>query len=444
MGVLQRLAAVFRPVPQARASDLEMLCQRLEIDLRAADGTATLAVLIVSLARSDIVDATLRQADSHRISIEMMQRVANTLRPGDYLAQASADEIWVILPRLASAALANLAANNIMRVLEAPIVSLRMPLTLRPRIGIALASDAGGIALHLLRAAEEASRRARNLNQPYFVVTEVEGVDLHNKDLVVALENALAHNLPTLAYQPKVDILTRQVVSVEALIRWPAGLKPAMTPMMLVDLAEQFGMIRELTRFVLHTALREQSSVLAAAGINRIWINLSAKMLTDPDLLDFLQQALDIWSATPAMIGLELTESMLASDIDQSIAMMHALSQHGFALAIDDFGTGYSSLAYLRRFPITELKIDKMFVQHMATSIPDAQIVRTIINLAHNFHLDVVAEGVEDEEILALLAAMGCDQIQGYVYARPMPAGELVQWLANFTGAPAAAQLAVR
>ncbi|MFT5535083.1 MAG: EAL domain-containing protein (putative c-di-GMP-specific phosphodiesterase class I) [Burkholderiaceae bacterium] len=419
-------------------SPIQTLIGRLNHDLQIPRATTSLAVLIVSLSRSDTIGATLGLPDSTRINAVLIERISSTLRPDDYLALVAPDEIWIILPALASATIANLAATHIGRVLEAPLQTDALTVTVTPCIGIAVTTAttaSQGTSLGLLEAANEARKRARSLNRLFFVATETEGIDLHRKDLIAAVANALTQNRLIMAYQPKVDVATQRVVSVEALIRWPVDLVPVMSPMVTVEIAERFGMIEELTRHVLHTVLREYTTLLAATGLQRIWINLSAGMLADPDLPEFLQQGLDIWSASAAAIGLEITESAVIGDIEQSIEMMHALTRRGFALAIDDFGTGYSSLAYLRRFPISELKIDKMFVNHMSSSEPDAQLVRTIIDLAHNFKLKVVAEGVEDASTLDLLAQMNCDQIQGYVYAKPMPATELVRWLADFKGA---------
>ncbi len=416
------------------ASPTQTLLGRLERDLQVPRGTTTLAVLILSLARSDAIDATLELPESMLINTVLLERIGNTLRADDYLALATPDEIWIVLPALASATIAHLAATHIGRVLEAPLQAGTLTVTVNPCIGIAVTSVSQGTPLGLLHAASEARKRARSLSRLFFVATETEGLDLHSKDLINAVAGALAQNRLTIAYQPKVDMATQRVLSVEALIRWPADLTPVMSPMVVVEIAERFGMIEELTRHVLHTVLREYTTLLTATGLPRIWINLSAGMLADPDLPDFLQQGLDIWSTGAGVIGLEITESAVIADIEQSIEMMHALTGRGFELAIDDFGTGYSSLAYLRRFPISELKIDKIFVKHMSSSAPDTQLVRTIIDLAHNFKLKVIAEGVEDATTLDLLAQMGCDQIQGYVYAKPMPAAELVRWIASFHG----------
>ena len=430
LSVLRHITSVITGSPSRRPIHIDDLCKRLDRDLaRKQDGSA-LVVMVIAISRSDAIDAHLRNGSAKRVTEEILDRIATITQSTDYLAMAGADELWLVLPQISSPTIASLAATKITAALSAPLPSSMMPATVRPVIGVGIATLRGGTAIDLLRAAREAARRARNLNQSYFVATAADGVDLRSKDLVVALENSLAENRLMIAYQPKVDVRTGLVHSVEALIRWPEDLKPTMSPTMLVDIAERFGMIRALTKHVLQTVLREYSATLAATGLSRIWVNLPAVMLADSGLFDFLRQIMDIWGLPASLIGFEVTEGTLITDIEQSIEMMQRKSNHGFALAIDDFGTGYSSLAYLRRFPIDELKIDKVFVQHMASSAADAQIVQAIIHLAHNFNLSVVAEGAEDQFVLQMLIDMGCDQVQGYVFAKPMPAVKLAEWMA--------------
>lgn len=406
------------------------LCRRLGNDLSKNRDGSVLVVMVIAVSRSDAIDAHLQNDSAKRVTDEILARIATVTQPSDYLALAGTDEIWLVLPHISSPAIANLAATKISATLSAPLPSTMIPVTIRSVVGVSIATLRDGTALDLLRAAREAARRARNLNQSYFVASAADGVDLRSKDLVIAIENLLAENRLQIAYQPKVDVRSGRVNSVEALIRWPEDVKPVINPAVLVDIAERFGMIHALTRHVLQTVLREYTTTLADAGVRRIWVNLPAVMLADPALLDFLRQAIDIWGLPPTLIGLEITEGTLINDIEQSITMLQRLSDYGFALAIDDFGTGYSSLAYLRRFPIDELKIDKVFVQHMASSAADAQIVQAIIQLAHNFNLTVVAEGAEDQFVLQMLTDMGCDQVQGYVFAKPMAASKLTEWMA--------------
>lgn len=422
----------FRGASGAKGLSVKWFFRRLERELARQPPSSIVALLVISLSRSDSVDAILQSTTAREIEIQILDRIGLCLRRQDRVAMASHDEVWILLPELASPTIANLAASNIIDELDAPLVHSGSVITVRPCIGIAVLTEPGKTASGALKAATQAKNRARALNLPYFVATAAENPDLLSMDLIVALENALAQNLLLMVYQPKVDLRSMRVVSVEALIRLPPVLESIMTPTMLVGIAEEFGMMQQLTRYVLHTALREHSMHLARCGIGRVWINLSAKMLSDAHLPEFLTQALEIWGASPQSVGLEITENMLITDIDQSVAVLDHLAQLGFALAMDDFGTGYSSLAYLRRLPIDELKIDKTFVKHMTSTEADRQIVQTIIDLSHKFDLQVVAEGVEDLSTLALLEQMGCDQVQGYIFSRPMSAPVLADWCQDF------------
>lgn len=411
--------------------------ERLKSELASRRQPAGLGILVMSLARSDDIDALLDSSTARTFDAQIMERIRASLREQDCIAMASHNEVWILLPRLPSTTIASLAANRLVHELEAPFIDQDAVTTVRPCIGIALSDglqDRKQDAMAMLKAANLAKRRARVLGVHYFVATAQENPHQLNLDMIAALRRALDENALSLAYQPKVDLPTGRAISVEALIRWPGAAEPVMSPATLVNIAEQFGMMRQLTRFVIQTALREHASELAAAGVGKIWINLSARMLNDPGLPDFLMQSLALWNTPPQVLGLELTESMLITDVDQTIAVLNRLASMGFSLAIDDFGTGYSSLAYLRRLPIHELKIDKLFVKNIKDSVADTQIVQTIIDLAHNFELQVVAEGVEEAMTLALLADMGCDQVQGYVYAKAMPAGETAAWWTAFNG----------
>lgn len=403
------------------------LVRRLERDLRSQTPSAGVAVLLISLSRSDHLDVLLGKPNGAAAQKELLYRIRSTLRAHDYLAIASSNEIWIVLTGLSSPTTASLAASNLIRVLETPITHSIPIVTVRPVIGIAIAARSGSTAWLMLKAAANAENRARSLKHRYWIA-ENESADVSSRELVTALQAALAQNRLSVSYQPKVTLSSGQIAGVEALIRWPDDQVLAMTPSMVVDTAEQHGMIQDLTRFVMNTVLREYVGLLAGAGIGKVWVNLSASMLRDPQLPDLLQHIMTVWGVSPQALGFEITESTLLTDVDQSIATLHALVALGFSLAIDDFGTGYSSLVYLRRFPLCELKIDRVFIQHMASSPPDRQIVRAIIDLAHNFQLAVVAEGAEDEPTLALLKEMQCDQVQGYVFTKGLPANELAQW----------------
>jgi len=406
--------------------------RRLEEDIRMQTPAAIAGLLVISLSRSDAVDAMLGSPECDMAEAELLRRIKKTLREHDYLAFASADEVWVALPRLPSAIVASLAASNLIRSLESPIFYLDMIVTVRPVIGIAVAARTGSNAMSLLKAAVNAASHARALGQRYWVDVASPGSNFSRTKLLAELQIALNRNQLAVYYQPKVELESGKIIGIEALVRWPGNQHPGVTPTSLVDAAEQNGMIHDLTRFVLHTVMREYIMLFADAQVGKVWVNLPASMLRDAKLSELLKQIIEVWGVEPGILGLEVTESTLLVDVEQSIATLHALVEQGFSLAVDDFGTGYSSLAYLRRFPLSELKIDRIFIRNLIASVSDKQIVRTIIDLAHNFQLTVVAEGAEDELTLSLLKEMGCDQVQGYAYTKPLPAPELLKWISKY------------
>ncbi|MGV3741887.1 MAG: putative bifunctional diguanylate cyclase/phosphodiesterase [Burkholderiaceae bacterium] len=410
------------------------LARRMEQDIcTRAHVSSAFALLHISLSRSDSVEALLDEKSCMEITNELVRRLRLNLRAQDYCAFPSPNEIWICLPDLVSPTVARLAASNFISYLETPVSISGRTVTVRPVVGIAIAEQPEITALQMLKTAANAEVRARALSQRYWTEHADKLLGYSNMELVIAVQSALLHNHLSVAYQPKVELRSGRVVGVEALVRWHKDPHPStLGPSDIIEIAEQNGMIQDMTRFILNTALREYIDSMAELDIGRVWINLSASMLRDAHLASWLQQIVEVWGVDPDLIGFEVTEGTLLTDVEQSISTIHALAEYGFHLAIDDFGTGYSSLFYLRRFPVHELKIDKLFVQHMNASILDSQIVRAIIDLAHNFQLNVVAEGAEDEATLSLLKSMGCDQIQGYVFGKAMTVGELREWAAGF------------
>lgn len=301
-----------------------------------------------------------------------------------------------------------------------------------PSIGVALAPMDGMNAATMLRMADQAQKGALLEHQRYALAERDVKSNLMPDNLPKLIADVIEANELRVVYQPKVDIRSNRMVSVEALVRWPSD-HPQFVPVnVLIDTVERCGLVEALTLQVLSTVLRETSGWKTAGLDVTVWVNLSARLLSQPDLPRTLAHKMEVWFAEPGSIGLEITESALIRDLDKTVEVLSELKRLGFPLAIDDFGTGYSSFAYLRRFPIDELKIDRVFVDNMTESLQDKQIVQSIIDLAHNFGLPVVAEGVERLETLQALAAMECEQIQGYYFAKPMPAQELLIWCADF------------
>ena len=270
---------------------------------------------------------------------------------------------------------------------------------LRPYIGIANVPELGRDAGQLLMYADIALRFAATDEKGYHVYRMEDYVETESySGLEIDLGKAIRANDLRVNYQPQIDIRTGRCVSVEALVRWTAPGQREISPAILIGIAESHGLINPLTLLVLNTALR-QTAALSDAGVNiGISVNLSPKMLEDEELPQIIQQALDIWGVPATNLTLEITEGSIIKD-SSSLIMLSRLRELGISLSIDDFGTGYSSLAYLKRLPAQELKIDILFVRNIHKSHADKQLVRAIIDLAHNFDMIAVAEGWKTRNI---------------------------------------------
>ena len=411
---------------------------QLERALERCGPAHVVALLVVSLNRSDRLASVLDEPSAHAVTGELRERIGAVLRAADRFVMVSHDELWLMLPGLRVQAMATLAVNRLATALEPAFVHANRAAFVRPCIGIACAPQNASSASWLIQAADQAQQEARSAHLVHLVSEAGAANGVFPDDLEGALKRVLAANSLTVVYQPKVALATGRVVSVEALIRWPAGDASSVPTVLLVETAERAGLIGALTMHVLNTLLRERNGWLQQGVDLQVWINLSAHSLAQKELPQLLLQALQVWNTAPASIGLEITEGSLIRDIEQTTEILYSLQRAGFEMAIDDFGTGYSSLAYLRRFPITELKIDRMFIGGMSNSPADRQIVQSIIALAHGFGLKVVAEGAEDEATVAALEALQCDLVQGYVFAKPMTGDVLVPWIKAFHAHPRA------
>ena len=388
------------------------------------------AVLIVALVRDDRRDA-LFGVPPGDIMRRAIQRLPGTLRPTDRFVQLSDEKFCVVLPNLKTSAQAWLAAGKLQQTLEAPFSFDDALANVRPVIGIACFPDQAENAEELVVHADIAQRiaRTRDVAQHVFQQDDRGDADAY-LGLEEPLREAIRNNHLEVHYQPQVNLKTGDCRAVEGLLRWTLPDQvDGVSPTTIIRIAETNRMISSLTTWVLGTVLRHQSEWKHAGVDLDVGINLSTLTLTDSDLPDIISQAMGTWGSDPAKITLEITESATIGDPEQSLAVMKRLKQMGLRLSVDDFGTGYSSLSYVKAFPLDELKIDKLFVQHMRQSKGDQQIVRSVIDLAHNFELAVVAEGVEDEATFRELKRMGCDLAQGFHMSPALPSPELLDWL---------------
>ncbi|HVA88664.1 MAG TPA: GGDEF domain-containing phosphodiesterase, partial [Chloroflexota bacterium] len=298
-------------------------------------------------------------------------------------------------------------------------------------IGIILAPAHGEDAVTLLRRADVAMYAAKRGSGDYAVYAEDQDQYSPSKlSLTGELRQAINDGGLCLHYQPKVDLKTGRLDSVEALVRWPHPQRGFLPPDQFIPLAERSGLILPLSQWVLATALRQCRAWQDAGLEMRVAVNLSARLLQEEHLVEMITALMRAERVAPESLELEITESAVMQDPTRAIGLLRRLHEMGIRLSIDDFGTGYSSLAYLNRLPVDEVKIDKSFVLDLGRTGDGATIARSIIDLGHNLGLVVVAEGVEDAATYRLLAGMACDLAQGYYLSRPIPADQLTDWAA--------------
>ncbi|TXI89346.1 MAG: GGDEF domain-containing protein [Burkholderiaceae bacterium] len=415
-----------------KLSSINELMQLLETELQSCSDTHIVALLVVNLQRSDRIQGLLSPHYDSIVEQHVTERLRPSLRDKDRFIFATENECWFVLPHLSSEALAVLACHRILNALGTPLRIETQTVFFQPSIGIACAPLHAKSALELVRIADVAQRNAESNNVRFELARVEQQRRSTPEDLPQALKEVLDSNALEMRYQPKVDLRSKSVKSVEALVRWPSDHQQAVPTNVLIDTAEQYGLIEQLTMQVVNKVFQEAAQWQSRGLQLIVWVNLSARLLGLEQLPKLLARALEVWNLPASAVGLEVTESAFIHDIDHTTALLFELKRLGFKLSIDDFETGYSSLAYLRRFPIDELKVDKVFVQGMMDSMQDKQIVQSVISLAHNFGLSVVAEGVEHEANLNVLRMMGCDEIQGFYFAHPMPSAQLLSWCEQF------------
>jgi len=397
----------------------------------AREGGQPLALLILALERFRETQNTLGYHNGDTIIRDLVSRLADVIGDTERLARMRGDEFGILIPD-AGADLARHLGSRVLKALDKPIMVDRLPIEVSANVGIAVSPDHGDDSETLLRRADAAVQAARHVGGGACVVYAPEH-DPHDPEhlaLLGELRRAVEADELTLHYQPKVDLRHRTVVGVEALLRWPHNRRGMVPPGAFIPLAERTGLMRPLTQWVLDRAARDARVWQRAGQMLPVAVNVSARSLRDRLIVDDVAQALRTNELDAERFQIEITESAVMADAKRAADTLMGLKREGVNVSIDDFGTGYSSLALLRRLPVSELKIDRSFVKGMAGQTgEDTAIVRSTNDLGHNLGLTVVAEGVEDEWTLDLLAAFGCDLAQGYHIARPMPPAQIPAWI---------------
>jgi len=405
--------------------------KRLAASVAGGREGAKIFVLYVDLDGFKPVNDALGHAVGDRVLKEVAARLRASVRAGDTVARLGGDEFVLLMECETALVDPVIAARRIVEAIGQPIATPPRPVEISCSVGIATYPEHGPrerLVAHADAAMGEAKRAGGNTWAHFEERLEgarPEMLGLHN-DLRHAIENGEL----ALHYQPKIDGRTGETHGVEALLRWTHPAHGAVSPVVFIPLAERFGLIGRLGDWVIEEACR-QVDAWAAEGVRmNVAINLSVHQLRETDLVDRIEQALLRHNMDADQLLCEITESVAMGDVKATQRAFSGLAHIGVLLSIDDFGTGYSSLSYLRRLPARQLKIDRSFVMDLETSGDARAIVSAVVHLAHDLGLGVVAEGVETVGQRDVLAGLDCDELQGYLFARPMRAPEVLPWIA--------------
>jgi diguanylate cyclase (GGDEF)-like protein len=393
----------------------------------AKEGGRRLALLLMDLDRFREINDTIGHGNGDLLIKSATERLKRTVGRNGIIARLGGDEFAVLLPDVGrDGAIA--AAQGVLEAFRPPFILEDLPITSDLSIGIALHPEHGD---SLVRQAEVAMYFAKEEKTGYALyAAEKDRYSPDQLTLLTDLRRAIEGSQLYLVYQPKIDLRTGNVEAVEALVRWRHPKLGVIPPDRFVGLAERTGLIKGLTAWVLNEALR-QCEAFRQQGVGlRVAVNISARSL-EASLPEQIAAALRRYKLAPQHLEIEMTEGNIMRDPVHSREVLGSLRRAGVEIAIDDFGTGYSSLSYLSRLPVDRIKIDRSFVTKMANDERAAVIVRSTVELAHRLGLEVVAEGVESDGVLARLRSLGCDSAQGYYISRPLRAPELLAWLAN-------------
>lgn len=395
------------------------------------------SVIMMDLDRFKEINDSLGHDCGDQLLIEVSLRLKEILRPSDSVGRLGGDEFAILLPD-ADEHGATIVARKVNSALEAPFYLAEMAFSVSASVGIAVFPRHGTSSSKLLKAADVAMYYAKNNRLGLYVYDPVADSNTPDRlSLMGELRQAIHQDELELYYQPKVDLAKESIIGVEALLRWVHPERGFIPPDEFIPMAEQSGLIRPLTYWVISNALQQLDKWHKAGIYISVSINLSMHNLQD---MDFPSQLKILLRSTPvanSYIQFEITESAVMSNTEYVMEVLRNLGELEAKFAIDDFGTGYSSLSMLKKLPVHELKIDKSFVMDMASDSDDEAIVHSIIDMGHTLGLSVIAEGVENDTVMRQLIRLGCDMIQGYYISRPLPAPEITQMLQNLHWKPA-------
>ncbi|MEP1473173.1 MAG: GGDEF domain-containing phosphodiesterase [Halieaceae bacterium] len=400
----------------------------------AAQQSSNLGLLLIDLVNLgrfnhqqgyEAGDALLATAYEQLLSISKME---------DSVYRVGSHRYAFILRDLSNPAFITLAMSRVERLLDDALSDEESSLSVELKVGLAVNLLGQKDAMSMFARAESSlSHVKRGGTHSLEDFTGSDTQAMHDEPLESAFADALYNNDFELHYQPKLDLATGQLIGAEALLRWqPEGMEP-LSPGQVIQLAHEAGAGFELCKWVVDHTLRQMRTWRGIIDLP-LALNVQAGLVSSPDLLAMLNDALIIWGVPAEQLTVEITEDAIIEDKQSGFDNLMGVRQKGMQLAIDDFGTGYSSLSYFKHIPATELKIDRSFIARMHAELLDLELVKAIIHLAHQFGLLVVAEGIEDDAALMTLQELGCDYGQGYLFSPALPAAEFEQWAQQWQG----------
>jgi diguanylate cyclase (GGDEF)-like protein len=383
-----------------------------------------LAVLFIDLDRFKVVNDSLGHEAGDLLLLEVANRLSRALRASDVVARLGGDEFVVILEECGGVEDVERIAASLLSVLGQPVELGAHECHTTASIGIALYPEHGADAQALTRNADMAMYRAKEDGKNGFRLfsQDLKPQSIERLTLEAALRRALERDQFSLLYQPKVDMASGQITGVEALLRWTLPDRGSVPPLQFIPLAEETGLIVPIGRWVLEQACG-QTMAWRRAGLRQVTmaVNLSPRQFADEHLLQDIDEALAASGLSPSLLQLEVTESMMMRNVARAVRTLDAIQSRGIRLAIDDFGTGYSSMSLMKQFPIDTIKIDRSFVRDLPDDAEDQAIAQAIISMGKALGMTVIAEGVETPEQRDFLRQRGCDEMQGFLFSRPLP-----------------------
>jgi len=398
-----------------------------------------IAVLLVYVHQVERLQASAGHVNAARMLDELRNKLTHVARPGDYFARLGERKFVFVLSNLRNEGHALLAANKILRTGSESLSAGGQQANVRLSVGISMFPAHARTAEAMMQCAEIALLEAWKTAQPSVVYKSRKPDELvAGWDLETQLAKALEHGDLVLNYQPKLALPDLKVVGVEALMRWNRGESGNVPPEIFIDVAEMTGQIDPLTRFAFDRALRQLAEWPKNLGQIGVAVNVTPSIACNPDLVDVIRNAAAQHAVELSRLTVEVTEQALMLDRERSQHVLSDIRELGARVSVDDFGTGFFSLSGMKDIPADELKIDKSFVLNLQAGPADRKVVEQIIALGHAFGLEVGAVGVENESVAQDLATMGCDYMQGFHFAKPLPPQEIPAWINGWRHAPRA------